>query len=202
MPRPSLTEDQRRAARRNIQRAAAELYAESGLANISVRAIAKKAGVSVGTIYSYYENLTVLMQSLWQAPVRRLVTELSEIAETEKDPIARIQALLARYVEFALNERAVYRGAFLFVRPETHDQPTAIPLQEAGISAPLLEAVEEGQALGLIRPGNAESITQLLWAGVHGAVSLPINLDRIKFDSPEDLPETMINTLIESIRQP
>ena len=39
MPRPALTEEQRRETRRKIRRAAAELYAENGLADISARAV-------------------------------------------------------------------------------------------------------------------------------------------------------------------
>ena len=60
MPRPALTEEQRRETRRQIRQAASDMYAENGLSDISARAIAKRAGVSVGTIYSHFANLTDL----------------------------------------------------------------------------------------------------------------------------------------------
>ena len=77
MPRPALTEEQRRESRRRIREAASALYATSGLGDISARAIAKEAGVSVGTIYSHFGSLAELMQSLWRQPARKLVQQLS-----------------------------------------------------------------------------------------------------------------------------
>ena len=78
MPRPALTEEQRRATRRRIRRAASELYAEAGLSRISARAVAERAGVSVGTLYTHFDNLTDLMRSLWRAPVARLYEEMRD----------------------------------------------------------------------------------------------------------------------------
>ena len=75
MARPTLTKEQRAEIRSRIRKAATELYPESGLSDISARGIAKRAGVSVGTIYSYFDNLPELMQSLWIEPVRHLVKE-------------------------------------------------------------------------------------------------------------------------------
>lgn len=199
MPRPALTEEQRRQIRRRIREAASELYATSGLAEISARSIAKKAGVSVGTIYSHFDNLPELMQSLWRQPVRQLVQDLETVAENTTDPLERIHKLLNTYAEFARNERAVYRGAFMFVRPESHAKPPAVPVEEAGIPKHLITAIREGQKLGKVRQGNPAALAELLWAGMHGALSLPDNLDRVAFSSAEDLDGNMVDLLTEWI---
>ncbi len=198
MPRPALTEEQRRNIRRRIREAASELYATTGLGEISARGIAKKAGVSVGTIYSHFNNLPELMQSLWREPVRRLIKDLQEVADTHSDPAARLHALLTTYAEFAAQQRAVYRGAFMFVRPDSHSRPEAVPVEEAAIPKIFIAAIRDGQARGVFRAGDPVQMAELLWAAMHGALALPDNLDRVAFSSP-DLAPLMIDYLVESL---
>ncbi len=196
MARPTLTKEQRAEIRSRIRKAAAELYAKSGLSDISARGIAKRAGVSVGTIYSYFDNLPELMQSLWIEPVRHLVKELNGINEEMSDPEQRLRKLLTTYVNFARDNSAVYRGAFMFVRPETHNPLNVVPFTDAGIAKAFLTAVVDGQASGHFRDGDPERLTELLWAGVHGAIALPVNLDRIEFSGTDDLAERMIDQMM------
>lgn len=163
---------------------------------ISARAIAKRAGVSVGTLYTYYENLPDLMQSLWQEPVDRLVVRLDAVAEATPDPIDRIRALLEGYAEFARRQHAVYRGAFLFVRSDSMKKPEKRPLDEAPFHRLLKSAIMEGQSTGRVRAGDPDAVAQMLWAGLHGSLALPVNIDRFAFDPPERLAQTMIDALM------
>jgi len=39
-----------------------------------------------------------------------------------------------------------------------------------------------------------------VWAGVHGALALPINVESLDFGPAEDMVETMVMTLMESIK--
>ena len=181
MPRPALTEEQRRATRRRIRRAASELYAEAGLSRISARAVAERAGVSVGTLYTHFDNLTDLMRSLWRAPVARLYQEMRELAESTPDPVDRLTLLMRRYVRFAAEEASVYRGAFLFVRPQTDEQPEALPPGRNDFLRLLGDAISQGQAQGSVRAGDPEAMAQLIWAALHGANALPINIDLLFF---------------------
>ena len=71
MPRRPATESQREEVRQKIRNAAKAIYREKGITGISARAIAVSAGVSVGTIYSYFGDLQTLMQSLWLEPLDR-----------------------------------------------------------------------------------------------------------------------------------
>lgn len=200
MPRPALTEEQRRETRRRIREAASELYADRGLAEISARAIAEKAGVSVGTLYSYFGNLAELMQSLWRQPVRRLLEDLHAVAERETDPCVRLRALLESYVNFAQRERAVYRGAFMFVRPEAHKKPPAVPVEEADIPKLLIAAIRDGQAAGEFREGDPVVLAELVWSGLHGALALPEGMDRVAFSAPASLGPGMIDVFMEWLR--
>lgn len=196
MARPALTDEQRRETRRKIRGAAAALYAESGLQDISARKIAQQAGVSVGTLYSYFDNLTELMQSLWKEPVRRLIRELeSELAGID-DPLKRVRAFLSGYAQFALNEPATYRGSFLFVRPDNQPKPDQTALENDRFFRLLTDSVERAQATGQARSGDPQAIAQLLWSGLHGAIALPNNMDRLALAAPADSVAPMIDALM------
>lgn len=196
MPRPALTSEQRRETRRKIRRVAAELYAQDGFNRLSVRAIAQGAGVSVGTIYSYFRNLTELMQSLWKEPVTGLLEQLEQIESDTVDPRTRLAAMLKAYVDFSKQQHAVYRGAFLFVRPASHDKPAPVSTGEDRLFSFFRQAVVDGQKAGQFRQGNASTITQSLWSSVHGAIALPINVDRLALDDSGQVVEQVLGAML------
>ena len=202
MPRPAASPEQRREQRERIRRAAAEVYADAGPQGVSARAIAVRAGVSTGTLYSYFTNLQELMRSLWLEPVAKANRELEAVARAHSDPLARIRALLDAYARFALTNPEVYRGALLFVRPDAHEKPERQPLAALPFPRLLCEALREGQLRGLVRPGEVDELAQLLWAGLHGAIGLSTNVDLYAIEPAERLAPPMIDLLLDSIRAP
>ena len=199
MARPAASPEQRDRQRRRIRRAAAEVYAEKGLLGVTVRGVAVRAGVSTGTIYSYFANLQELMRSLWQEPVAAANHELEATAREHPDPIRRIRALLETYVAFAKRSPDVYRGALMLVRPESLPRPSPQPLAELPFHRLLCEALREGQQAGAIRDGDVGAMAQVLWSGLHGAIALPISVDLYAFDPPDRLVAAMIETLLAAI---
>lgn len=197
MPRPALTSEQRRATRHLIQRAAADLYAKDGGKGVSVRSIADSAGVSVGTIYANFANLTELMQSLWKQPAKRLFSDLEKITNALDNPKEKLLAILQTYMRFAVEQRAVYRGAFLHVRPAEHAQPKQVQPVEDRFFSLIASAIEAGQQEGLFRNGDTNMLTQLVWSAVHGAIALPINIDRLALDTSEKVVQDMIDLMLE-----
>jgi AcrR family transcriptional regulator len=199
MPRKPATDDQRQAARRTLQKAAAGLYAESGAAAVSARAIAQRAGVSVGTLYAYFGSLQGLMQSLWMEPVEVINAQLERLAAETADPAQRLRALLNAYVEVALTRPELFRGAFLFVRPDTLPKPAREPFEDTPFAALLTAAIREGQESGAFRGGDPGELAQVAWAGVHGCLALPVNFDRLDFAEPARLASRMIDILLADL---
>lgn len=199
MARKPATAEQRQAARRHIQKAAARVYSEQGAPGVSVRAIAQLAEVSVGTIYAYFGNLQGLMQSLWMEPVEAINARLADLAAGIADPVERLAALLNAYVEVARSRPELFRGAFLFVRPDTLPKPERGPLEDAPFAALLIAAIREGQACGALRDGDARELAQIAWAGVHGCIALPVNFDRLDLAEAPALAARMIKILIADL---
>ncbi len=199
MARRPATDVQKKAARRQIQKAAASFYAEKGAAAVSARAIAQQAGVSVGKIYAHFGSLQGLMQSLWMEPVEAINAELGELAAQIADPVLRLKALLNAYVEVALTRPQLFRGAFLFVRPDTLPRPDREPLDGAPFACLLTSAIRDGQALGLMRAGDPRALAQVVWAGLHGCLALPVNFDRLDIAGPATLAADMVDVLLRDL---
>ena len=200
MPRPPATDEDRARERRRIRRAAAAIHRERGISAVTVRAVAERAGISTGKIYSYYGGLGELMRSLWTEPVARLNERFESIAIATPDPVERIEALLGAYLDFARSNEETYRGAFLFVRPTSLTPPERRPAGDVPLLRLLAEAIADGQAAGSIRPGRPDRLAELLWAGLHGAVALPINADLYAIDEDRRLGPAMVDLLISALR--
>lgn len=197
MPRPALTNEQKRAIRSDIRRAAARLYAKGGADGISARAVAQEAGVSVGTLYAYFEDLSGLMQSLWREPTRRLLTQMEQIAAEFDSPDARLHALLTAYVAFAREQSPVFRSAFLFVRPESKPPPKRIALAKDRFFQLFCTTISAGQDSGLFRDGDPNELAQIVFSAVHGSLALPVNLHRLALDTSDQIPVSMIDAMVE-----
>jgi len=202
MPRRPATDEQREAARKRLQAAASAQYAAFGAGGVSARSIAERAGVSVGTLYTYFGSLQGLMQSLWMEPLDRINARLNRIAEAHADPVERIAKLLEAYVDVAINAPELFRGAFLFVRPALLETPAKDALDSAVFGALLLAAIEEGQAGGRVRPGAPRRLAQLAWSAVHGSLALPVNFDRLNLMSGQVIAADMIAVILQSLESP
>ena len=202
MGRPAATDSQREEQRRHIRRAAAQIYQEGGIPALSVRAIARRAGVSTGLLYSCFADLSELLRSLWLRPVAEFGHEVEAIVAAEPDPLPRIRALLVAYVAWAHAHADVYRGVLLFVRPPTSPAPEPQPVDEVPLHRELRAAIEAGQRRGCIRPGDPAELALVLWSGVHGALALPVNVDAYAVAPSAELAPAMIATLMRSLEAP
>ena len=59
-----------------LENATFDLVEESGIANLSINKLAKRAGVSVATTYIYYENKADLLGQLFGKVQDNLITQL------------------------------------------------------------------------------------------------------------------------------
>jgi AcrR family transcriptional regulator len=199
MPRPAATAAQRAEQRQRIRLAAAELYQQEGLPALSVRAIAKRAGVSTGLLYSYFANLSEFLRTLRLGPISELGHNLADIEAAEPDPIARIERLLQTYIDFATDHPDVHRGLLLFVRPPTSPPPDRGDPDHLLLHATLRRAIVEAQAAGEVRAGDPTVLAELLWSGVHGALALPVNVDTYALTDARELATEMVATLMTAI---
>lgn len=97
---------QRADARRNYERlveAARKVFAEQG-GGASMEAIAKQAGVGVGTLYRHFPKRIDIVETVWREDVDALVGSVDrELGELE--PWAAVEAWLRAYVDYGRAKR-------------------------------------------------------------------------------------------------
>ena len=207
MARPSVSPEQRAEMRQRIQNAVAAIGKRRNIApgdvrswdEVTIRDVTDEADISVGTFYKYFNNRAELRQSLWAEPVDKLKTLMSAGVAATDDPQKKVRILLEHYVQFSVDSPRVFRGAFLFVRPDGDPKPELQSLEQEMFFQSLCAAFSEGQEKGIFAAFNVTEMAQVFWAAIHGAVALPINVDRYDFGEPSSLPESMINTLLRMI---
>lgn len=199
MGRPTLTEDRRKAVRLQIKDAALGLYREQGLEAITMRAVGARIGLAPSAIYAHFEGRRALLESLWQEPVFAAAREARVVADATPDPVERIRAMLAVYMRLAADHADIYRGAFLYVRPGSIPAPPSQPMASVEFHQLLAAAVAEAQAAGRMRSGNPGMISQSLWAALHGALALPINLEILDFAAPQALAAHTVDLVVSGL---
>ncbi len=207
MPRPSISAEQKAEMRERIRqatitvikRAKLRLGSEFSYRKLTIREICKEAGISLGSFYKYYESREELARFLWFEPVQALRAEMQRDYDSTNDPVKKITSLLQHYTRFSQQQPEIFKGAFLFVRPE-HEKPSDVQrLEDDSFYQNLVAAFKQGQRAGLFRDFDPHHMAQVFWSGIHGASALPVNLDRFGFDGADRISANMIDTLIDSI---
>jgi len=105
-PLIALKQQEKDARRQLILNAARHLFAEKDFRSVTVREIAKAAGVSIGTIYNYYENLTELFLDVFLKSAEDI---LARIDNEQASPHASLSRLCSLYIDFLNENMAFYQ---------------------------------------------------------------------------------------------
>jgi len=143
---------------------------QQGLDGLSLRELARQAGVSHAAPRRHFADRQALLDALAESGFARLGAQLRAAAETAgEDYEARLRATAAAYVRFAIDDAALLELMFAGKHREQ-----AGALREAADRAfsVILELIEEGQANGLLEPGDPERVGLLLFATMQGIAAL------------------------------
>jgi len=102
----ALKQQERDARRRLILDAARDLFAEKDFRCVTVREIARTAGISIGTIYNYYENLTELFLDVFLKSADHLLARIDEMPAGSRQPLIDLCRL---YIDFLQENMAFYQ---------------------------------------------------------------------------------------------
>jgi AcrR family transcriptional regulator len=169
--------------RERLLRAAREVAAVDGVEGLTLRAIARRAGVSHGAPLRHFPNLAALLAAVAADGFDRLVDAVdAAVAEVDRAAAARGRAATARerlaaagraYVDRALADPGVFSVTF---RPERCDSSDP-HYQQAGTEsfAQLQGLVEAAQAEGWQVGAPPARVAAVMWANVHGMAELLVH---------------------------
>ena len=155
---------QRADARRNRERlmkAAGELFAEQGT-DVSLEAIAARAGVGIGTLYRNFPSRDTLVEAAYRSEVAHLCDAASELLG-EHPPDVALAEWMDRFVSYAAAKRGM-SGALqsLAAKSALYSDTRA---QITGAIGTLLAAgVEAGTLRSDVEPGDVLRAMGAIWA--------------------------------------
>ncbi|MEJ2205008.1 MAG: TetR/AcrR family transcriptional regulator [Gemmatimonadota bacterium] len=161
--------------RQRILDAARDLFVRKGYDATSMRAIADRIEYTPTAIYHHFDNKEALISELCRRDFLALAGAFQRLAEIQ-DPVERIHRLGEAYVEFGLENPKHYQ--LMFMAAHRHDHSTGPVKGDPGEDAYafLRQTVAEAIDGGRFRPefDDADQVAQMLWAALHGLISLKI----------------------------
>ena len=187
--------------RQEILDAASELFVTEGYENVSMRRIADKIEYSPTTIYLYFKDKAELLEQVCQETFSRLIVHLTRILDQPGDPLDRLKRGLIAYVKFGIENPHHYRATFMMPIPPGFDREKYTNSDAPGMQAFdfLRRCVFDGLAAGKFQDTDAETISQTLWAGVHGVTALLITHEGFPWVDHDVLIESVVDTLVRGV---
>ena len=176
-----------RAMRNKILESAGELFLEQGYDHTTIRKIAEAVECNPATIYNYFKNKEELFFSLQERAFTRFYEEFEDMRASTLSGLEKLKKMGRKYLNFALKNPKHYELMFISKDPmqaaEILDPKWKIGEQNYSLLKQVIqECIEEKTT----RLTDVESGAFLVWATVHGMVSLII-MDRCKMIQEENV---------------
>jgi AcrR family transcriptional regulator len=151
---------------------AAELLEHEGPDGLSVRRIAAAANVAPMGVYNHFESKFGIVEALFIQGFERLGAEMAAMGRID-DPLEALQEGARRYRALALAHPMAYQVMFLRAVPGFEPSDGALGVC-TGTFDSLVAAVQRAMQAGVIAEGPPTETAQLIWATIHGWVSLEL----------------------------
>lgn len=161
--------------RHRLIEVALEIIEESGTAELTLRGIAKRAGVSHSAPYRHFQDKEALLVAVAREGIALMLSEINLRLERAKgDPLGRFAVCGLAYIDFALAHPAHFRVMFASTR-----QGAPVPEDLRPESTPFfhlfIHEISECWKRGLLRGESPYPIALSAWAIVHGFSILVID---------------------------
>jgi AcrR family transcriptional regulator len=143
-----------------------ELLEEDGAAGLSVRAVARRAGVSPGAPYRHYADREALVSAVAAEGYRELAGYLSAAHPSPSTP-DDLAAVAVAYVQFALEHPALFRTMFSDPCDADSSERVTATTAIAGYVGALVRRAFAG--------ADPDALSTAIWAVVHGLAFLHID---------------------------
>jgi len=179
------------------------LLEETGAAKLSLREVAKRAGVSHTAPYRHFSNRAAMLAAVAISGFNRLKARL-EVAEASapEDPVAQLRAAGHAYLDLAVNNPEHTRlmfGGMMKVAPED-----GLLYQAAEASyAVIYRIIDRGRMSGAFAGRDSESLVLAAWSLVHGLTMLILGTQKVDPQTPAELAalaDSVVDIFLNGLR--
>lgn len=181
------------------------ILADEGAASLSLRKVARRAGVSHAAPYRHFADKGELFAAIAGAGFTELGNGVEVVLETYADrPDLIVKEAMWGYVEFALDNPDTLRVMFSDIIRDLDAHPELLETA-IGALAKLGQCLTVAQAAGELGPGDLEQGTIAAWAMIHGLAVLMIEQKVPGFDcfdrsAAEPFARRMIDVFVNGLK--
>lgn len=164
--------------------AAAELFVEQGYSATKVSQIARKAGVTAGTLYVYYKNKEAILQEVVMKTINSIFDASDAILEKyDGSAEGLLTILIQKWFEAVVGESRI-SGIPKLVVAESSNFPELADFFVKRVLDPgynyICRVLEYGIARGTFKIDNVKMTAYMILSVLHGAVLDPHSLNMAK----------------------
>lgn len=160
-----LKRNERDARRRLILDAARDLFAVRDFKNVTVREIARSAGVSIGTIYNYYDNITELFLDVFLINARQISRRIEDEYRSSPPSLHRLCDLYIRF----LNDNMTFYQMMSHFMLAGGELPAAAAQRLNRVMRELMDRIDDSlRACSLSAPDR--TVSHALFSALNGVM--------------------------------
>ncbi len=178
--------------RRKILDVAVNEFANHGFENANINIIAKKAQVSVGSLYKYFDTKTDLFLTSVNYGISTLDSIIDAIAGSDEDVLMKLEKLIRAAIDFSRSYSVLIKLYNEFTGESNPDLAKKIAVDMESITAAAYKkAIIEGQVAGEIRtdidPGMAAFLIDNVLMNIQFSYACDYYRERYKIYAGEDI---------------
>ena len=148
------------------------ILSKEGVAGLSLRKVAKKAGVSHSAPYAHFTDKQALIAAISTEGFKQLYSAIDlAVSSYASDPKRQLMEGAWAYVQFAIDNPDTFHIMFSSVLEKEKDYPAFIEISSKNFDL-IVEIVRACQAAKILRSAPPEVIALTVWGQLHGIVSL------------------------------
>ncbi len=194
--------------RKKILDVAVNEFANEGFENANINTIAKKAQVSVGALYKYFDTKTDLFLMSVNYSMSVLDSVMESIVSSDEDVMVKLEKLIRSDIEFSRRSRVLIK---LYNEVTSESNSTVVEKIAADIEekscAAYKKAIEDGQRAGEIRrdidPGIAAFLVDNILMNLQFSYACDYYSYRYKIYAGDDIMERddfAVNNILRFIK--
>ena len=170
---------------------------------ISLRAIARQAGIAPPSVTRHFADVTDIIDAVVAKETGVLHQALLEAFAASSDPLPRLRKMVAAYLDYARSHPARYRilvGRRFLDRwdAEGIDMAETSPILAANVAL-VAEAVQACIDTGATAGTDAYFDTTMLWFSIHGLITVTGAITSIEWPAMDQLVEGCISRAVRVV---
>jgi AcrR family transcriptional regulator len=171
---------------------ARDMVRAEGVANVSLRSVARDLGVTAPALYAYVDDYDDLLDAVARSEFERLAERFAAV--DGGDPGEAVRDLARAYIAHARDEPHLHRLMFRDASPGGA-LATGTPCGPSGLTfTTAVAVVERAMAAGCIQGDDPVLGALTVWSVAHGVAEVLL----MSFDLPDGLAEALVDEALDA----